>query len=120
MRSRGLLVHAFVGAAMLMTAAALHAQGAPTTVATVRTVRSVAADSGYSSAESDFIVGRRVYLRSTKTFIGTIVDADANRRFPADRFPRARMNAVLIRRFDGPLGWVPMESVTRIYVTRTR
>lgn len=52
--------------------------------------------------------------------IGRIIDADANERFPADRYPRAHMKALLIKRFDGPLGWIPMETVTRIHVTRTR
>ena len=120
MRNRGLLVYASIGAAMLTAAPALRAQGAPPNVSVARTVRSAASDSAYSGAERDFIVGRRVYLRSTKTFIGTIVDADANKRFPADRFPRAQMKAVLIKRFDGPLGWEPMDQVIRIYVTRTR
>ncbi len=120
MRIRGMLVHAFIGAAVLTAAPALRAQGAPANVPVARTVGGAAADSGYSGAEGDFIVGRRVYLRSTRTFIGTIIDADANKRFPADRYPRAHMKAVLIRRFDGPLGWIPMESVRRIYVTRTR
>ncbi len=120
MRTRGLLVHAFIGGAMLTAAPALRAQGTRANASVVRTVGSATADSGFSGAEGDFIVGRRVYLRSTKTFIGTIIDADANKRFPADRYPRARMKAVLIQRFDGPLGWVPMERVTRIYVTRTR
>lgn len=119
MRTRGWLVQAFIGGVMLTAAPVLRAQGAQANGSAVRAAGSAAADSGYSGAEGDFIVGRRVYLRSTKTFIGTIIDADANKRFPSDRFPRARMKAVLIKRFDGPLGWIPMESVTRIYVTRT-
>ena len=75
-------------------------------------------DAGYSSRESDFVVGRRVYLRSTKTFIGTIRDTDADHPFPADRFPRARMKAVLIVRRDGPREWTPVERISRIYVVK--
>ncbi|HUQ46281.1 MAG TPA: hypothetical protein VM033_06505 [Gemmatimonadaceae bacterium] len=76
------------------------------------------ADSVYSSRESDFVVGKRVHLRSTKSFIGRIIGEDASHAFPPDRFPRARMQAVLIERRDGPRGWVPVEGITRIYVVR--
>ena len=75
-------------------------------------------DSAYSSRESDFVVGKRVFLRSTKTFIGVIVDADASHAFPPERFPRARMKAVLIERRDGPRSWVPLEGIGRIYAVR--
>jgi hypothetical protein len=71
----------------------------------------------YSSRASDFVAGRRVFLRSTKTFIGTISAVDANRKFPRS-FPRSRMKAVLIERADGRQDWVPVEGITRIYVTR--
>lgn len=76
------------------------------------------ADAGYSSRESDFVVGKRVHLRSTKTFIGRIIGEDASHAFPPDRFPRASMKAVLIERRDGPRDWVPVEGITRIYVVR--
>jgi hypothetical protein len=69
----------------------------------------------YSSAESDFAVGKTVYLRSSKTRIGTILAVDPNHSFPRT-FPRPRMKAVLIRRKDGPSDWVPVERITRIYV----
>lgn len=75
-------------------------------------------DAGFSSREADFVVGKRVFLRSTKTFIGVIRAADANHRFPPKRFPRGRMNAVLIERFDGPRDWVPVEGIGRIYAVR--
>ena len=73
---------------------------------------------GYSSHESDFVVGKRVHLRSTKTFIGTIMAVDESHDFPPSRFARAKMKAVLIERRDGPRGWVPVEGITRIYVVR--
>jgi hypothetical protein len=76
---------------------------------------SSASDSLYSTAERDFVVGKTVYLRSSKTLIGTIVRTDSNHAFPRT-FPRPRMNAVLIRRKDGPYEWTPVERVTRIYV----
>jgi hypothetical protein len=72
-------------------------------------------DSLYSFVESDFVVGKTVYLRSSKMRIGTIQAADARHSFPRT-FPRPRMKAVLIRRKDGPLEWVPVERITRIYV----
>ena len=70
---------------------------------------------GYSSDSTDFVVGKHVHLRSTKTFIGVILAVDDNHSFPADRFPRAKMKAVLIERRDGPLEWVPLERINRIY-----
>jgi hypothetical protein len=72
-------------------------------------------DSLYSSAEADFVVGKTVYLRSSKMRIGSIIDTDANHKFPRT-FPRPRMKAVLIRRKDGPVDWVPVERINRIYV----
>ena len=69
----------------------------------------------YSSAESDFVVGKTVYLKSSKMRIGTILKTDDNHKFPR-AFPRPRMKAVLIRRKDGPYEWTPVERITRIYV----
>lgn len=80
--------------------------------------RPAASDSGYSGKESDFVVGKRVYLRSTKTFIGTIIDVDDAHHFPPERFPRAEMKAVLLVRRDGPYDWVPLQGLTKIYVAR--
>lgn len=74
-----------------------------------------ASDSLYSSAERDFVVGKTVYVRSSKTLIGTIIRADPNHAFPKT-FPRPHMKAVLIRRKDGPSSWTPVEGITRIYV----
>ena len=75
-------------------------------------------DGRYSSSEADFVVGKHVHLRSTKTFIGRITAVDDDHGFPPDRFPRARMKAVRIERRDGPVDWVPVERITRIYVVR--
>jgi len=69
----------------------------------------------YSSAEADFVVGKTVYLKSSKMRIGTILKIDDNHKFPRT-FPRPRMKAVLIRRKDGPYEWTPVERITRIYV----
>jgi hypothetical protein len=76
------------------------------------------ADDGYSGDSTRFVVGRRVYLRSTKTFIGTIVAADAKHDFRSGRFPRPWMKAVLVDRRDGPHEWVPVEGITKLYVVR--
>lgn len=94
--------------AQVVSVAATRAQAA---AASARPVQ----DSLYSSAESDFVIGKTVYLRSSKMRIGTIVDTDANHKFPRT-FPRPRMKAVRIRRKDGPLDWVPVERINRIYV----
>ena len=77
--------------------------------------QSAANDSLYSSAESDFVVGKTVYLRSSKLRIGTILKTDARHSFPRS-FPRPQMKAVLIQRKDGPYEWTPVERITRIYV----
>lgn len=93
-------------------------QASPSSTATSRASvgrPNSANDSLYSTAERDFVVGKTVYLRSSKTLIGTIVRTDPNHAFPRT-FPRPRMNAVLIRRKDGPFEWTPVERVARIYV----
>lgn len=72
---------------------------------------------GYSSDERDFTVGRTVYLRSTKTRIGRITATDARHDFPPS-FRKRHAKAVLIRRFDGPVSWTPVEGLSRIYVVR--
>ena len=76
---------------------------------------SAANDSLYSFAESDFVVGKTVFLRSSKMRLGTILAVDANHRFPRS-FGKTQMKAVLIRRKDGPYEWAPVERVVRIYV----
>ena len=76
---------------------------------------SAANDSLYSSAESDFVVGKTVYLRSSKMRYGTILKTDARHSFPRS-FPRPQMKAVLIHRKDGPYEWTPVERIARIYV----
>ena len=72
-------------------------------------------DSLYSFAESDFVVGKTVFLRSSKMHYGRILAVDANHRFPPS-FGKTQMKAVLIRRKDGPYEWTPVERVVRIYV----
>jgi hypothetical protein len=71
----------------------------------------------YSSDPADFVVGKRVYLRSTKTYIGTIVEFDRSKSF-GPKFPRRYMQAVLIARAEDRKDWVPIPGITRIYVTR--
>lgn len=108
-------------AASLLTFASASWAGAQQSGATIASPSHAvtgAADAGYSSRASDFVVGKRVHLRSTKTFIGRIIGEDASHDFPPDRYPRAKMQAVLIERRDGPRGWVPVEGITRIYVVR--
>jgi hypothetical protein len=69
----------------------------------------------YLSEPSAFVVGKTVYLRSTKTRIGTIEAVDTHHAFPRS-FPHQQMSAALIHRKDGPMDWVPLEGITRIYV----
>lgn len=112
--------HFTLAASILILASAswAGAQQTRTTTASPAHAATGAADAGYSNRESDFVVGKRVHLRSTKTFIGRIIGEDASHAFPPDRFPRANMKAVLIERRDGPRDWVPVEGITRIYVVR--
>jgi hypothetical protein len=76
------------------------------------------ADAGYSVDSTAFVVGKRVYLRSTKTRLGTIIGADESHDFRAGHFRRPWMKAVLIERRDGPREWVPVEGITKIYAVR--
>lgn len=76
---------------------------------------SATSDSQYSVAESDFVVGKTVFVRSSKMRYGTIIAIDANHHFPKS-FHKTQMKAVLIHRKDGPREWVPVERITRIYV----
>ena len=101
---------------VISATAAAQQMGAPTS-GSAKLARP-AQDVRYSSSEADFVVGKRVHLRSTKTFIGRITAVDDDHGFPPDRFPRARMKAVRIERRDGPVDWVPVERITRIYVVR--
>ena len=112
-----LLVSSFLAASAgaLPTAALCQARAAaPAHASSAAQARSASAVV-YSSSESDFVVGKTVYLRSSKTRIGTILRFDPQHGFPRS-FPRPRMKAVLIRRKDGPLDWIPVEGITRIYV----
>jgi hypothetical protein len=109
MRSRPALL---VAGLCLIAAAAY----APVAIARQTTARHLPA-TGYSSDERDFTVGRSVYLRSSKTRIGRILAADEDHHFPPT-FRTRHGRAVLIRRVDGPLDWVPVEGLSRIYVVR--
>lgn len=80
-----------------------------------RTTTSV--DSTYSNAEKDFTVGKSVYLRSSKTLTGKIIAIDPDHSFPPS-FGRTRAKGILIRRTDGPLDWIPIDGVFRIYVVK--
>jgi hypothetical protein len=71
-----------------------------------------------ASDSTSFVTGKGVYLRSTGTFIGRIVGAEEKHDFRAGHFRRPWMKAVLIARRDGPHEWVPVEGITKIYVTR--
>ena len=102
-----------VGGLCLIAAAAW----APVVIAQhVREGPSVQAKS-YSDRARDVTVGRSVYLRSTRTPVGRILAADDDHPLPKG-FPHPRARAVLIRRFDGPMGWQPVEGIGRIYVVR--
>ena len=69
----------------------------------------------YLTNESAFVAGRTVFLRSTKTLIGTIEKVDESHAFPPS-FPKSPAKAVLIRRKDRSKSWVPVEGITKIYV----
>jgi len=109
MRSRPALL---VAGLCLITGAAY----APVAIAR-QTVPLHAGKDGYSSDERDFTVGRAVFLRSTKTRIGRILAVDSGHEFPP-KFGKTPARAVLIRHVDGPLDWMPVESLPRVYVVR--
>jgi hypothetical protein len=73
---------------------------------------------GYSTDSTRFVVGKRVYLRSTKTYIGRIIGAEDKHDFRDGHFRHPWAKAVLIERRDGPHEWVPVERITRIYVVK--
>jgi hypothetical protein len=92
--------------------------GVPLAATTVRQATPAhAGRDGFSSDERDFTAGRSVYLRSTKTRIGRILATDDDHAFPPT-FRQAHARAVLIRHNDGPLDWLPVEALTRVYVVR--
>ena len=104
--------------ALLVAGLCLIAGAAYAPVAIARqTSAAHAGRSGYSSDESDFTVGRTVYLRSSKTRIGRIVAVDDHHDFPPS-FRKRHAKAVLIRHMDGPLDWTPLDGLSRIYVVR--
>lgn len=97
-------------------ASSTSAQGKPATRSNAATSTTPAkSDSLYSGVARDFIVGKKVYLRSSKTRIGVIRATDSNHAFPPS-FPSPRMKAVLIQRTDGPFEWTPVVSAVRLYV----
>ena len=71
-------------------------------------------DAGYQSLVANSWPGKKLYLRTDKTFIGTIVNAQEDHFFEDG----TRRDAVLIRFKDGTDDWLPRETVKRIYVTR--
>src|SRR5690349_15428837 len=64
-----------------------------------------AQSAAYLDKESAFVVGKTVYLRSTKTLIGTIEKVDESHTFPPS-FPKSPARAVLIRRRDRSKSWL--------------
>lgn len=109
MRSRPMLLVA----GLLLIAGAAYA---PVAIARQTTLAHAGRD-GYSSDERDFTVGRTVYLRSARTKIGRIIAADERHEFPAS-FRARRGRAVLLRHVDGPVDWLPVEGLSRVYVVR--
>jgi hypothetical protein len=112
---RVLLVGAFSVAASPVATPA-HAQ-APATKGGYVVTKGAPAAQGitYLSTESAFVAGRTVYLRSTKTLIGTIEKVDESHAFPPT-FPKSPAKAVLIRRKDRSKSWMPVEGITKLYV----
>jgi hypothetical protein len=104
--------------AHLLLLVALSAPGAVGAQRAATATTAAAKADSYSADSTSFVVGKRVYLRSTRTYIGTIIDANEQHDFRAGRFRRPWMKAVLIERRDGPNEWVPVEGITRIYVVR--
>lgn len=89
---------------------------APVAIARQATLAHAGRD-GYSGDEHDFTVGRTVYLRSAKSKIGRIIAVDEDHEFPAT-FRTRHGRAVLLRHVDGPMDWLPVEGLSRVYVVR--
>ena len=102
-----------IGASAVATSA--HAQATPAKGGRYVVGPSAAQGVAYASRESDFVAGKTVYLRSTKTLIGTIEKVDTSHAFPPS-FPHSPARAVLIRRKDRSKSWVPVEGITKLYV----
>ncbi len=109
MRSRPMLL---VTGLLLVAGAAY----APVAIARQTTLAHTRRD-GYSNDERDFTVGRTVYLRSARTKIGRIIAVDQDHQFPAG-FRTRRGRAVLLRHVDGPVDWLPVAGLSRVYVVR--
>lgn len=122
MRSRPMLLVAglclIAGAAYAPVAIARQTgAGRTPAVSPLRSAAPHAGKDGYSSDERDFSVGRSLYLRSSKTPIGRILATDDDHAFPPT-FKKTRAKAVLLRHTDGPMSWLPVEGLSRIYVVR--
>jgi len=108
--------------AALLAPAAARAQAKPTRVASAAPAAPrPAAPSAPAVRPADstsFTVGKRLYLRSNGTFIGTIIDAEEQHDFRGGRFPRPWMRGVLVVRRDGPYEWMPVEGLSRLYTAR--
>jgi hypothetical protein len=74
---------------------------------------STASTEGYQSLVANIWPGKKLYLRTDKSFIGTVVDAGEHTFEDG-----TRRKGVLIRFKDGTDDWLPRETVKQIYVTR--
>ena len=109
-------IHCITVGLLIGLAEGAAAQTKPATASNVAAIAKPAkSDSLYSGLERDFTVGKKVYLRSSKTHIGVIRATDSNHAFPPS-FPAPRMKAVLIQRTDGPFEWTPLQGAVRLYV----
>jgi hypothetical protein len=73
-----------------------------------------APSSGYKTLFANVWVDQPLYLRTDKTFIGTVAAVEDDHRF-ADGTVR---DAVLVRFTDGSRDWIPRRTLQQIYVTR--
>lgn len=69
---------------------------------------------GYQTLVANVWIGKKLYLRTDLTFIGTIIDIAPRHRFP-DGTTRP---GVLVRFRDGSADWIPRQTLQRIYVTK--
>jgi hypothetical protein len=68
----------------------------------------------YQSLIANVWVGKKLYLRTDKTYIGTIADIESDHRFETG----AVADAVLVDFDNGARFWVPRKTLQQIYVTK--
>lgn len=84
------------------------------TEATMADTTNATKGDGYKSLVGNVNLGALLYLRTDKTFIGTVADVESSHRFEDG----TAGDGVLVSFVNGEAFWVPRKTVHQIYVTR--